>query len=201
MYTKIILISAMSFLVAAGSYADVTSSSIIQQRLLGLQAKATNSEHEPIEIDELKFMDCGDLALNAAKANRAKKNILEEADSLRLANEQVSQQSAQAAQIQQDSLASQPKSGGLLSLIGKSAATLGAGTPIGLLGGIVSNLAGGSSQTTPAVSSLVSSTATLASQNEVKMNDQAANQLIKKFEKHNADLENIRILQKSKQCV
>ena len=187
-----------------------TSSSIVQQRLLGLQAKAAVSEFAAIDIDELKYWDCGELALNAAKANREKKSILEQADALRIAGEQQALEQKKEAEVQayqdQQSALTPQRGGGasLLALIGKSASTLGAGTPIGMLGNLVSNLAGASSQAQPtAVSTLapVATTTETVTQTKTSVNDQEANRLIKKFEKHDADLENIRILQKTKQCV
>ncbi|QIO08588.1 hypothetical protein [Acinetobacter lanii] len=162
-------------------------SSAVSQ-LAALKAQGMSHDFEPIEVGRLKNADCADLTVYASNAKREMQNLLDQADQ---------------HQAQQSSQGDSKKSGGLFSGL-VSVASLGAKTLAVATGGpAIMGLANMGGQLTSSLTSHSSNKKAQAAQQAAAHNasEAQANYIVRKYKKHEADLENIQVYQNSKQCL
>ena len=165
-------------------------------QLATLKSQASNSDLAPIEIYQLKAADCTDLSVHVANAKREMKSLLEQADNYDATQEQVSAVQAE----------NKGKGGFLSGLVGVAsfagkAAALATGDPSLIqMSNQVSNLTNSFSSTMSEVNNTQSSLSKSSAISQVNVSELEADYIVKRYKKHEADLENIKIYQMNKQC-
>lgn len=154
--------------------------------------KAQNNmaqDHSPLKVQDLKIADCTDLSVYTANAKRAMNTLLTQADQY---------------DAQQDQQAAVQKKGGFLT--GALSVASFAGKMAGLAMGDTSMMEMSSQlrQVSNTLTAVNQARNQMAAQNFAASNmaatEMQADDILKRYRKHEADLENIRVYQTSKGC-
>lgn len=194
-FYKAVVISMMTISLSAhanwfGSKEVVTqntSSAVSQLAALKSQNSAIVNDFEPLGVNQLKNADCTDLAVHTANAKREMKQLLDQADKY-------------DAQNVNSQVVENKKAGfmsGLISvagLAGKAGAMMSGDPQMIQMANTFGQVTSAFSNTKNAIAQQNNLTATTS------VNESDAEYILKRYKKHEADLENIAIYQSAKAC-